>query len=52
LFKDSLKEAGVFNDKDFERIEFEVADAVELAIKFAEESPLPPESELLTDVLA
>jgi len=52
LFKDSLKEAGVFNDKDFEKIEFEVVDAVELAIKFAEESPLPPESELLTDVLA
>ena len=39
LFKDSLKESGVFNDKDFEKIELEVAEAVELSIKFADESP-------------
>jgi pyruvate dehydrogenase E1 component alpha subunit len=50
LFKDSLKKADVFGDKDFEAIEKEAAEAVEKAVKFAEESPFPPESELLTDV--
>ena len=52
LFKDSLKEAGVLTDKDFEKIEQEAADATERAIKFADESPYPNESELLTDVYA
>lgn len=52
LFKDSLKEAKVLNDKDFEKIEQEAAESVEKALKFAEESPLPDESELLTDVYA
>jgi len=51
LFKDSLREAGTFNDRDFEKLEVEAADAVELSLRFADESPLPPESELLTDVL-
>lgn len=52
LFKDSLKEAGVFGDKDFESIEAEAREVVERAVKFADESPLPDESELLADVLA
>lgn len=52
LFKDSLKEAKVLSDKDFEKIEQEAAEATERALKFAEESPLPNESELLTDVYA
>ena len=52
LFKDSLKQAGVFTDKDFEKLEQEAMDATEKAIKFAEESPYPNESELLTDVYA
>ena len=52
LFKDSLKEAKVFGDKDFEKIEQEAMDATEKAIKFADESPYPNESELLTDVYA
>ena len=52
LFKASLKEAKVLSDKDFEQIEKEATDATELALKFAEESPLPNESELLTDVYA
>ena len=52
LFKDSLGAAGVFSDKDFEAIEQESRDAVERAVKFADESPLPDESELLTDVFA
>src|SRR5678809_921269 len=52
LFKDSLKMAGVLTDKDFDTIEQEAKDATEKAIKFADESPLPDESELFTDVLA
>ena len=52
LFKDSLDQAGVLNEKDFAQVENDAAEAVERALKFAEESPLPPESELLTDVLA
>ncbi len=52
LFKDSLKEAKVLSDKDFEMIEAEAVTAVEKAVKFAEESPFPAESELFTDVLA
>ena len=52
LFKDSLKQAGVFNDKDFEQIEQEAIEATEKAIKFADESPLPDPSELMTDVFA
>ena len=52
LFKDSLKEAKVFTDKDFDKIEEEAMAAVAAAVKFAEESPFPSESELLTDVYA
>jgi pyruvate dehydrogenase E1 component alpha subunit len=52
LFQDSLEEAGVFSDKDFESIRQEAIAAVDQAIKFAEESPLPAESELFTDVYA
>ena len=52
LFRDSLKEAGVFSDKDFEKMEVTVKEAVDAAVKFADESPYPPESELFTDVYA
>ena len=52
LFKDSLKEAGVLSDKDFEAIEQRSREMVERAVKFADESPLPDESELLKDVMA
>jgi pyruvate dehydrogenase E1 component alpha subunit len=52
LFKDSLKEAKVMSDKDFDAIEKLAVEATEAAIKFAEESPLPDLSELLTDVYA
>ena len=52
LFKDSLEQAGTLNDKDFAKIESQAAEAVNRAIKFADESPLPPESELLSDVTA
>ena len=52
LFKDSLKESKVLGDKDFEKIEQEAIEAVDKAVKFAEESPFPAESELYTDVYA
>jgi pyruvate dehydrogenase E1 component alpha subunit len=52
LFKDSLKAAKVFDDKEFEAIEQESMATVDRAVKFAEESPLPDESELLTDVFS
>ena len=52
LFKDSLKEAKVLGDKDFEKIEQEAVRTVERAVKFAEESPYPDESELMTNVFA
>jgi pyruvate dehydrogenase E1 component alpha subunit len=52
LFKDTLREAKVLTDKDFEAIEQEALAKVADAVKFADESPLPPLSELLTDVLA
>ena len=52
LFKDSLKESKVLGDKDFEKIEQEAIETVDKAVKFAEESPMPNESELFTDVYA
>jgi pyruvate dehydrogenase E1 component alpha subunit len=52
LFKDSLKEAGVLSDAEIENIEKQAIEATDAAVKFADESPLPNESELLTDVLA
>jgi pyruvate dehydrogenase E1 component alpha subunit len=52
LFKDSLKDAGIFYDKDFDLIESEAHDTVVRAVKFADESPLPDESDLFTNVLA
>src|SRR5687767_10579833 len=52
LFKDSLKEAKVLSEKDFEEIEQEARDVTDRALKFADESPLPDEKELFTDVYA
>ncbi len=52
LFKESLKEAKVFTDKDFEEIENRATEATDKAVKFAEESSLPNEKELFTDVYA
>ena len=52
LFERSLRDAKVFTDKDFEAIRQEAIHATDRAIKFAEESPFPSESELLTDVYA
>lgn len=52
LFQDSLKEAKVFTEKDFEDFVARATEEVEAAVKFADESPFPDESELFTDVLA
>jgi pyruvate dehydrogenase E1 component alpha subunit len=52
LFMASLKEGGVLSDSDFQRIEAEVKDQVEKAVQFAENSPLPDENELFTDIYA
>ena len=52
LFKDSLQEAGVFSSNDFEAIEQDSGETVDRAVKFADESPYPDESELLKDVYA
>ncbi len=52
LFKDSLKDARVFTQRDFDLIEQEANDTVVRAVKFADESPFPDESELMTNVLA
>jgi pyruvate dehydrogenase E1 component alpha subunit len=52
LFQDSLKKAKIFTDKDFEEIEQQAKEATQKAVDFAENSPLPDESELFTDVFA
>lgn len=52
LFKESLKAAKIFGDKEFEEIETKAKEAVEKAVKFAEESPFPDESALFTDIFA
>ena len=52
LFKDSLKEAKVLSDKEFEEIDQAAIEATAKAVAFADESPLPDESELMTDVFA
>ncbi|MGI8495473.1 MAG: pyruvate dehydrogenase (acetyl-transferring) E1 component subunit alpha [Pyrinomonadaceae bacterium] len=52
LFKDSLKEAKVLGDKDFEELENRAKEATDKAVNFAEESPLPDSKELFTDVYA
>lgn len=52
LFQDSLREAKVFTDEDFAAIDAEARAATDRAVKFADESPFPDESELMTDVFA
>jgi pyruvate dehydrogenase E1 component alpha subunit len=52
LFKESLLEAKTISDKNFEDIDNRAKEAVEKAVKFAEESPFPDDSELFTDVYA
>jgi pyruvate dehydrogenase E1 component alpha subunit len=51
-FTSTLKQAGVISDNDVNEIEARVKKEVERALQFADESPLPDESELFTDVYA
>jgi pyruvate dehydrogenase E1 component alpha subunit len=50
LFFDSLKEAKIVKDKDLEEFEARAAAEVERCVEYAENSPFPDDSELLTDV--
>jgi len=47
-----LTDAKIISDKDYAEIETRAKDAVEKALKFADESPFPDEKELFTDVYA
>jgi pyruvate dehydrogenase E1 component alpha subunit len=52
LFLSDLKAQGVIGDSDVAQIEAEVKEVVEQSLRFAEESPLPDESELFTNIYA
>ena len=52
LFIDSLKEAKVIKDSDVEEFENKALAEVEKCVEYAENSPFPDDSELLTDVFA
>jgi pyruvate dehydrogenase E1 component alpha subunit len=52
LFRESLVDANIITEQDYEAIEARAAEAVEKAVKFADESPFPDESELYTDIFA
>jgi pyruvate dehydrogenase E1 component alpha subunit len=52
LFLNDLKTKGVVGDSDVAQIEAEVKEVVEQSLRFAEESPLPDESELFTNIYA
>jgi len=52
LFSATLKEEKILDDKRLEQIDKDVREEVERAIKFADESPLPPAEDLYTDVYA
>lgn len=52
LFAESLKQAKVIKDSDLEEFEAKAAEEVQRCVEYAENSPFPDESELLTDVYA
>lgn len=52
LFIDSLKEAKVIKDSDVEEFENKALAEVEKCVEYAENSPFPDDSELMTDVYA
>jgi len=51
-FRKKLVEMGVLTEKDADKIEQEINEEIEEAVKFAEESPLPAPEETLDDVYA
>ncbi len=52
LFREILTDAKIISEKDYTELETRAKVAVENALKFADESPLPDEKELFTDVYA
>ena len=52
LFRETLTEAKIITDKEYEEIENRAKDVTDKAVKFADESPLPDPKELFTDVYA
>src|SRR5437762_9560789 len=50
LFRDRALKAGWLTEDDVRKIEKDVNDLVDEAVAFAEASPEPPASELLTDI--
>lgn len=52
LFQNTLLEAKILSEKDFEDIRQQAIEVTQKAIDFSEESPFPDESELFTDVFA
>lgn len=52
LFTASLREKQILDDEGLKKIEMEVRQTIEHAVKFAEESPEPAPEELFTDVYA
>ena len=52
LFEHSLKEAGIIDDAQIDELEKRAAEVVEKSVQFADESPLPDEKELFTDIYA
>jgi pyruvate dehydrogenase E1 component alpha subunit len=51
-FINALKQSRVISDQDIAGIEAQVKEEVEQSLRFAEESPLPDESELFTNIYA
>jgi pyruvate dehydrogenase E1 component alpha subunit len=52
LFISDLKANGVISDDDLAQIEAQVKEDVEQSVRFAEDSPLPDESELTSNIYA
>jgi pyruvate dehydrogenase E1 component alpha subunit len=52
LYLATLKEEKIADDQTLERIDAEIREQVEQAVRFAEESPFPAPEELYTDVYA
>src|SRR5437899_4395030 len=50
LFREKALKAGWLSEEDARAIEKDVADRVDEAVAFADASPEPPDSELLTDI--
>jgi len=51
-FRKQLVKKGVLTEEDVNRINQEINEEIEKAVKFAEESPLPAPEEALADVFA